>query len=96
MKCTNCGKNLQASDRACLHCGAFNMANPKNDYLKKFVGKNQGQKLESKKTDVVIGNSKVKRYDANVLLKSAKSSMATGLFLILIVIVAVVVLLMTM
>lgn len=96
MNCTNCGKSLEASDRACLHCGAFNMSNPKNAYLKKLVGKNCGQKFASKKTDDVINKTEVRKCDSEVLLKSMKSSVAIGFFLMLIVIVAIVVLLATM
>ncbi|MBE6157880.1 MAG: hypothetical protein E7160_03710 [Firmicutes bacterium] len=43
--CSKCGASMEANKRYCIKCGALNYEHPDNQYMKKYVSKNEVNKI---------------------------------------------------
>lgn len=67
MQCIKCGSLMRETDRCCMNCGALNMINPENNYMKPLVTKVE---KKMKNTPVV---EKDYNYYKNKLIKEQES-----------------------
>lgn len=64
--CTRCGAKLRKNQRNCLKCGQLNYSHPDNQYMKKYISKNDTNNNDSSQQTYVVGKGTMNKKNGSL------------------------------